>query len=109
MVYFSMSVTKETGQIIDLPVTAGTVIIDSSLELKRNEHRRRFTMVHEGGGHWLLHKKAFSENNPCGPAGIYENQFLAAKEGREITLRDTKWRLGTDLLDAVLHLFAPLM
>jgi len=83
---------EETGQIIDLPVTAGTVIIDSSLELKRNERRRRFTMVHEGGGHWLLHKKAFAEDNPCGPAGIYENQFLAAKEGRIDYSRSQKER-----------------
>ena len=38
-------------------------------------------MVHEGA-HWLLHRKAFDEDNPFGPAGIYENQFLAAKAGR---------------------------
>jgi len=37
-------------------------------------------MLHEGS-HWLLHKKAFAEDNPFGPAGKYENQFIAAKEG----------------------------
>jgi len=35
-------------------------------------------MTHEGC-HWLIHRKAFAESNPFCPAGIYENQFLAAK------------------------------
>ena len=83
---------EETGKIVDLPVTAGTVIIDSSLNSKRNEARRRFTMIHEGGGHWLLHKKAFAEDNPFGPAGVYENQYLAAKEGRIDYSRSRKER-----------------
>ena len=83
---------EETGQVVNLPVTAGTVIIDSSLNSKRNEARRRFTMVHEGGGHWLLHRKAFANDNPCGPAGIYENQYLAAKEGRVDYSRSQKER-----------------
>ena len=39
---------EDTGLIEQLPVTAGTVIIDASLEAKRNERRRRFTMTHEG-------------------------------------------------------------
>lgn len=50
----------------------------------------------------LMHKTSIIKD-------IRDDALLAAKEGREITLRDTKWRLGTDLLDAVLHLFAPLM
>ncbi len=81
----------ETGQIVNLPVTTGTVIIDTSLEPKRNERRRRFTMTHEGS-HWLVHKRAFAEDNPFGPAGIYENQFIAAKEGRVDYSRSQKER-----------------
>ena len=72
---------EETGLSENLPVKTGTVIIDPSLLVKRNVPRLRFTMLHEGS-HWLLHKKAFAEDNPFGPAGIYENQFIAAKEGR---------------------------
>jgi len=71
----------DTGCVVKLPVETGTVIVDSSLNVKRNEQRRRFTMTHEGC-HWLIHRKAFAVDNPMGPAGIYENQFLAAKEGR---------------------------
>ncbi|MCL2198041.1 MAG: cardiolipin synthase [Defluviitaleaceae bacterium] len=40
---------------------------------------------------------------------IRDDALLAVEQGREVKLGDTKWRLGTDLLDAVLHLFAPLM
>ena len=72
---------EETGLSEMFPVKTGTVIIDPSLLIKRNIPRLRFTMLHEGS-HWLLHKKAFAEDNPFGPAGKYENQFIAAKEGR---------------------------
>jgi Zn-dependent peptidase ImmA (M78 family) len=82
---------EETGLIVNLPVTAGTVIIDTSLEPKRNEPRRRFTLTHEGS-HWILHRRAFAEDNPFGPAGAYENQFLAAKEGRVDYSRSQKER-----------------
>jgi len=71
----------ETGLAEKLPVKTGTVIINPSLLTKRNIPRLRFTMLHEGS-HWLLHKKSFAEDNPFGPAGKYENQFIAAKEGR---------------------------
>jgi Zn-dependent peptidase ImmA (M78 family) len=81
----------ETGLIIQLPVAAGTVIIDVSLDGKRNERRRRFTLTH-GGCHWLIHRLAFAEDNPFGPAGIYANQFLAAKEGRVDYSRSQKER-----------------
>ncbi|MCL2546158.1 MAG: ImmA/IrrE family metallo-endopeptidase [Oscillospiraceae bacterium] len=64
-----------------IPVSTGTVIISPTLLAKRNIPRLRFTMMHEGS-HWLLHRKAFAEDNPFGPAGKYENQFIAAKEGR---------------------------
>ena len=76
----------------ELYVTSGTVIIDPSLTLKKNEARGRFTMVHEGGGHWLLHRKAFATDNPFGVAGIYKNQYLAAKEGRGDYTRSTQER-----------------
>ena len=71
---------EDTGMIEKMPVQTGTVIIDSSLCTKRNVPRLRFTLVHEGS-HWLLHRKAFSDDNPFGPVGIYENQYIAAKEG----------------------------
>ena len=71
----------ETGLVEQMPVRAGTVILDSSLTVKRNEPIRRFTGGHEGT-HWILHRKAFAEDNPFGPAGVYSNQYLAAKEGR---------------------------
>jgi hypothetical protein len=81
-------VNEATGLIEDFPVTTGTIILDSSLETKRNAARRRFTMTHEGC-HWLLHRKAFAEDNPFGPAGIYANKYLAAKEGRMDYSRST--------------------
>ena len=74
-------VDEETGQPEQMPVKTGTVIIDTSLSLKRHAPRLRFTMTHEGA-HWLLHRKAFAKDNPFGPAGSYQNQYLAAKKGR---------------------------
>ena len=85
-------IDNETEQPDELFVTSGTVIIDPSLTLKKNEPRGRFTMMHEGGGHWLLHRKAFATDNPFGAAGIYKNQYIAAKEGRGDYLRSTKER-----------------
>jgi Zn-dependent peptidase ImmA (M78 family) len=87
-----VDVINDYGQPDQMPVTAGTVIIDTSLTQKRNEPRLRFTMMHEGGGHWLLHRRAFAKDNPFGPAGIYANQFLAAKEGNGDYLRSQKER-----------------
>jgi Zn-dependent peptidase ImmA (M78 family) len=72
---------EETGRPEPMPIRAGTVVIDSSLSAKRNVARLRFTAMHEGA-HWLLHRKAFAPNNPFGSVGVYENQYLAAKEGR---------------------------
>jgi len=74
-----------------LPVRKGTIVIDTSLTVsKRSIPRLRFTMMHEGAGHWLLHRKAFSADNPFGPAGVYKNQYLAAKEGRDDYSSSTK-------------------
>ena len=89
---------EETGFSEKIPVKAGTVIIDPSLLIKRNIPRLRFTMMHEGS-HWLLHKKAFAEDNPFGPAGIYENQFIAAKEGRVDYSRSTKERTDIERME----------
>ncbi|MDR1705243.1 MAG: ImmA/IrrE family metallo-endopeptidase [Clostridiales bacterium] len=78
---FLQVANEETGAPEPMPVTTGTVIIDTSLTLKRNLPRLRFTTMHEGS-HWLIHREAFAEDNPFGRIGIYENQYLAAKEGR---------------------------
>lgn len=88
----TVDVINDDGQPDQLAVTKGTVIIDTSLATQKSEPRLRFTMMHEGGGHWLLHRKAFADDNPFGPAGIYANQYLAAKEGRGDYLRSQKER-----------------
>ena len=90
--------SAETWQPEKIPVRTGTVIIDSSLTSKRNLPRLRFTMAHEGC-HWLLHRRAFSEDNPFGPAGIYENRYLAAKEGRSDYSRSKKERSDIDIME----------
>lgn len=79
---FLQVANEETGMPEPLPVRKGTVILDTSLTVqKRSLPRLRFTTMHEGS-HWLLHRKAFAQNNPLGHVGVYENQYLAAKEGR---------------------------
>ena len=90
---------EETGEPDQLPVKAGTVIIDTSLTQKRSEPRLRFTMMHEGAGHWLLHRRAFSSDNPFGPAGVYANQFLATKEGNGDYLRTQKERSDIESME----------
>ena len=85
-------INEKTGQPGEIFVERGTIITDPALRLKRNEKRGRFTIMHEGGGHWLIHRKAFADDNPFGPAGIYKNQYLAAKEGRGDYLRSTNER-----------------
>ena len=72
---------EQTGSPDALLVDTGTVIIEPALTSKRNRPRLRFSLMHEGA-HWLIHRKAFSVDNPCGSVGKYENQYLAAKEGR---------------------------
>lgn len=74
-------VDEETGLPEPIPVTKGTVILDTSLTAKRSRPRLRFTSMHEGA-HWMIHRQAFAEGNPFGHVGVYENQYLAAKEGR---------------------------
>lgn len=63
-------------------VNAGTVIIDKSLKSKRNMRRFRFTSAHEGA-HWLLHRKAYANDNYFGGnMGGFDIKYLAAKTGR---------------------------
>ena len=75
------AIDEISGETAPVDVVAGTVIIDPILMEKRNLARRRFTFMHEGS-HWLLHQPAFAKGNPFGSLGVYENQYLAAKEGR---------------------------
>jgi len=84
-------IDEKTGQPDQLLVTTGTVILDTSLTSKPNEPRLRFSGFHEGS-HWLIHRRAFASDNPFGPAGIYENQYIAAKEGRGDYIRCGKER-----------------
>jgi hypothetical protein len=71
----------EYGEPQPIIAEEGTLFIDPSLMSKRNAARRRFTCMHECS-HWILHREAFSDDNPFGSPGVYENQYLAAKEGR---------------------------
>jgi hypothetical protein len=95
----TVDIINDAGLPDMLAVKAGTVIIDTSLEAKKSEPRLRFTMMHEGGGHWLLHRRAFADDNPYGPAGIYANQYIAAKEGRGDYLRSQKERSGIERME----------
>lgn len=47
----------------------GTVIIDNTLLEENQEHRYRFTAIHEGG-HWILHKHKFCK--PIGQVSLFE-------------------------------------
>ena len=89
---------EKTGRPEPIPVTKGTVIIDTSLTVKYNLPRLRFTTMHEGS-HWLLHRQAFDVNNPLGYVGAYENQFLAAKEGRIDYSRSQKERTDIERIE----------
>jgi hypothetical protein len=91
-------VNEQNGLPEFLPVDAGTVILDTSLSAKRSLPRLRFTAMHEGA-HWLLHRKAFSEDNPFGSPGVYANQYLAAKEGRIDYSRSQKERNDSERLE----------
>ena len=91
-------INEETGLIELMEFAAGTVVIDKSLTEPRYLARLRFTMMHEGA-HWLLHRKAFAANNPFGQVGIYENQSLAAKEGRIDYKRRSKIRNDMDRIE----------
>lgn len=91
-------IDEASGAPEGLPVTAGTVIIEPLLTQKRNTARRRFTYMHEGS-HWLLHRKAFAPDNPMGSVGKFENQYLAAKEGRIDYSRSQKERNDNERME----------
>jgi Zn-dependent peptidase ImmA (M78 family) len=74
-------ISEQTGKRVPIQVSGGTVFVEPLLTEKRNAARRRFTVMHEGA-HWLIHRPAFAEDNPFGTPGMYDNQYLAAKEGR---------------------------
>ena len=83
---------------VPLVVRKGTIIIDPVLMQKRNLARCRFTFMHEGS-HWLLHRPAFSAGNPFGTPGVFENQYLAAKEGRIDYSRSQKERNDSERIE----------
>lgn len=74
-------INEDNMKPVPLPVKEGTVIIDTSLLSRRNEPRLRFTLMHEGS-HWMLHRRLFSTDNILFSNEKYDNQYLAAKEGR---------------------------
>ena len=80
---------EDSGRPKKLPVTKGTVLIDSSLMIRWNRSRLRFTTMHECS-HWILHKETFAEDNPFKPVALYEEQYMAAKEGRADYSRSMK-------------------
>jgi hypothetical protein len=88
----------DTGLPEPMPVRAGTVVVDTSLTAKRNLPRLRFTLMHEAA-HWLIHRPAFAADNPFGSPGAYENQYLAAKEGRIDYSRSTRERCDIDIIE----------
>jgi hypothetical protein len=48
------------------------IVIDKSLDPEENpakEGRYRFTLAHEGGGHWRLHRHLFARRRPLCSAG----------------------------------------
>jgi hypothetical protein len=87
----------KAGIAVPLAVSEGTLIIDPLLMEKRNAARRRFTKMHEGA-HWLIHRPAFADN-PMKSVGVYENQYLAAKEGRLDYSRSTRERNDIDRIE----------
>ena len=89
---------EKTGLPDAVPVEKGTVILDSSLTAKRSVPRLRFTTLHEGV-HWILHREAYSPDNPFGHIGIYENKFLAAKEGNGDYVRSEKERTDVERME----------
>jgi Zn-dependent peptidase ImmA (M78 family) len=102
MTAFDTGVVQIVGEDGGLPapliVRKGSIIVDPSLMGKRNAARRRFTYMHEAA-HWILHRPAFAGDNPFGSPGVYENQYLAAKEGRIDYSRSTKERSDIERIE----------
>ena len=78
---FIRVIDEQRGCTVPIYVDAGTVAIDDSLLAEKHLPRMRFTLAHEGS-HWILHRRYFSPDNPFFQNNKYENQRLAAKEGR---------------------------
>jgi len=76
---YVMVVDEITGRVVPMEVTAGTVIIDTSLTIKRNERHFRFTCAHEAA-HWLLHRGYYKLGNIRWHDSRFDNQYLAAAE-----------------------------
>lgn len=91
-------IDEASGKTEAMYVEAGTVIIEPILTVERNAARRRFTYMHESS-HWLIHRKAFAEDNPYGSVGKFENQYLAAKEGRIDYSRDQRERNDSERME----------
>ena len=89
---------EATGKPEPLYVKAGTAIFDPVLLLKRNTHRHRFSYGHEGS-HYLIHRPAFAKDNPFGSVGKFENQYLAAKEGRIDYSRSNSERNDIEIME----------
>ncbi|MDR0840073.1 MAG: ImmA/IrrE family metallo-endopeptidase [Christensenellaceae bacterium] len=95
---FIQVIDEDTGFTEPMPVTTGTVIVDTSLTARRNLARLRFTVMHEGA-HWLLHRDTFAADNPFGSPGTFENQYLEAKEGRIDYSRSQKERTDSERIE----------
>jgi hypothetical protein len=94
-----------SGEPQPLLAAEGTLFIDPSLMSRRNAARRRFTCMHECS-HWILHREAFSADNPFGSPGVYGNQYLAAKEGRIDYSRSQKERNDSERIERQADFFA---
>jgi len=102
---FVQVIDEQTGKPEPFFVKSGTVIIENSLLEKRNMTRLRFTLGHEAS-HWILHKKAFSAENPFFSNAEYENQYLAAKEGRIDYSRKQQERTDSERMERQADFFA---
>jgi len=91
-------INEETGLPESIYVTKGTVIFDTSLALKRSKPRLSFTGMHEGT-HWMIHPRAFAEDNPFGLVGAHEHRYLAAKEGNADYSRSMQERTDIELME----------
>ena len=89
---------EKTGLPEPVPVAKGTIILDTSLTAKQSVPRLRFTTMHEGV-HWILHREAYSPDNPFGHIGVYENRYLAAKEGNGDYVRSEKERTDVERME----------
>ena len=98
-------IDEQTGETVPFFVEEGTVIVDSILLEKRNRYRLRFTLGHEIA-HWLLHPNAYSADNPFFSNAKYEDQYLAAKEGRIDYYRKQSERTDSERMERQADFFS---